>query len=149
MKFEGLDDKYLFFTNKIYTFDEEKDISMFLKDMFLIINEVYSLELFGYFKVDIFIDDKIGVFVEISKLDDYISYSKKIDTKVIINRNSFYFKTKDLSMIYQYENIYRKDNYYYVSTKDVENVLDLLDFCEIDYRVNEFDLKLWYYINIW
>lgn len=142
MKFEVLDDKYLFFTNKIYTFDEEKDISMFLKDMFLIINEVYSLELFGYFKVDIFIDDKIGVFVEISKLDDYISYSKKIDTKVIINRNSFYFKTNDLSMIYQYENIYRKDNYYYVSTKDVENVLDLLDFCEIDYRVNEFDLKL-------
>ena len=142
MKFEVLDDKYLFFTNKIYIFDEEKDISVFLKDMFLIINEVYSLELFGYFKVDIFIDDKIGAFVEISKLDDYISYSKKIDTKVIINRNSFYFKTKDLSLIYQYENIYRKDNYYYVSTKDVENILDLLDFCEIDYRVNEFDLKL-------
>ena len=142
MKLEVLDDKYLFFTNKIYIFDEEKDISMFLKDMFLMINEVYSLELFGYFKVDIFIDDKIGVFVEISKLDDYISYSKKIDTKVIINRNSFYFKTNDLSMIYQYEPIYKKDNYYYVSTKDVDNVLDLLDFCEIDYRVNEFDLKL-------
>ena len=142
MKLEVLDDKYLFFTNKIYIFDEEKDISMFLKDMFLMINEVYSLELFGYFKVDIFIDDKIGVFVEISKLDDYISYSKKIDTKVIINRNSFYFKTNDLSMIYQYEPIYIKDNYYYVSTKDVDNVLDLLDFCEIDYRVNEFDLKL-------
>ena len=142
MKFEVLDDKYLFFTNKIYSFDEEKDISMFLKDMFLMINEVFSLELFGYFKVDIFIDDKIGVFVEISKLDDYISYSKKIDTKVIINRNSFYFKTNDLSMIYQYEPIYKKDNYYYVSTKDVDNVLDLLDFCEIDYRVNEFDLKL-------
>lgn len=142
MKLEVLDDKYLFFTNKIYIFDEEKDISMFLKDMFLMINEVYSLELFGYFKVDIFIDDKIGVFVEISKLDDYISYSKKIDTKVIINRNSFYFKTNDLSLIHQYEPIYVKDNYYYVSTKDVDNVLDLLDFCEIDYRVNEFDLKL-------
>lgn len=140
MKFEVLDDKYLFFTNKIYSFDEEKDISMFLKDMFLIINEVYSLELFGYFKVDIFIDDKIGVFVEISKLDDYISYSKKIDTKVIINRNSFYFKTNDLSMIYQYEPIYKKDNYYYVSTKDVDNVLDLLDFCEIEYNVNDLEL---------
>ena len=140
MKFEVWDDKYLFFTNKIYSFDEEKDISMFLKDMFLIINEAYSLELFGYFKVDIFIDDKIGVFVEISKLDDYIFYSKKIDTKVISNRNSFYFKTKDLSLLYQYENIYRKDNYYYVPTKDVENVLDLLDFCEIDYRVNDLEL---------
>ncbi|MBE6150706.1 MAG: hypothetical protein E7162_02675 [Firmicutes bacterium] len=142
MKFEVLDDKYLFFTNKNYSLEEEGDISTFLKDMFLIINEIYSLELFGYFKVDIFIDEKIGVFVEISKLDDYISYGKKIDTKVIINRNNFYFKTNDLSLIYQYEPIYRKDNYYYVSTKDVDNVLDLLDFCEIDYRVNEFDLKL-------
>ena len=104
------------------------------------INEVFSLELFGYFKVDIFIDDKIGVFVEISKLDDYISYSKKIDTKVIINRNSFYFKTNDLSMIYQYEPIYKKDNYYYVSTKDVDNVLDLFDFCEIEYNVNDLEL---------
>jgi len=142
MKFEVLDDKYLFFTNKNYSLEEEGDISTFLKDMFLIINEIYSLELFGYFKVDIFIDEKIGVFVEISKLDDYISYGKKIDTKVIINRNNFYFKTNDLSLIYQYEPIYRKDNYYYVSTKDVDNVLDLLDFCEIDYRVNGFDLKL-------
>jgi len=142
MKFEVLDDKYLFFTNKNYSLEEEGDISTFLKDMFLIINEIYSLELFGYFKVDIFIDEKIGVFVEISKLDDYISYGKKIDTKVIINRNNFYFKTNDLSLIYQYEPIYRKDNYYYVSTKDVDNVLDFLDFCEIDYRVNEFDLKL-------
>lgn len=140
MRFEVLDDKYLFFTNKIYSFDEEKDISMFLKDMFLMINEVFSLELFGYFKVDIFIDVKIGVFVEISKLDDYISYSKKIDTKVIINRNNFYFKTNDLSLIYQYEPIYIKDNYYYVSTKDVDNVLDLFDFCEIEYNVNDLEL---------
>lgn len=141
MRFEVLDDKYLFFTNKIYSFDEEKDISMFLKDMFLIINEVYSLELFGYFKVNIFIDVKIGVFVEISKLDDYNSYGKKIDTKVIINRNSFYFKTNDLSLIYKYEPIYRKDNYYYISTKDVDNILDLLDFCEIEYKDIDFSLE--------
>ena len=140
MKFEVLDDKYLFFTNKIYSLDEESDISIFLKDMFLIINEVYSLELFGYFKVDIFIDEKIGIYVELIKIDDYISYSKKIDTKVIINRNSFYFKTNDLSLIYQYEPIYIKDNYYYVSTKDVDNVLDLLDFCEIEYNVNDLEL---------
>lgn len=140
MKFEVLDDKYLFFTNKIYSFDEESEISIFLKDMFLLINEVYSLELFGYFKVDIYIDEKIGIYVELVKIDDYISYSKKIDTKVVINRNSFYFKTNDLSMIYQYEPIYIKDNYYYVSTKDVDNVLDLFDFCEIEYNVNDLEL---------
>ena len=134
MKLEVLEDRYLFFTNKTYSLDNEDDISLFLKDMFLIISDIYLIELYGYFKLDIYIDDKIGVFVEIEKLDNYVSYSKKIDTKILIYRNSFYLKTKDLSYIYKYKKIYNYNNYYYISTDDVDNVLELLDFCELEYK---------------
>ena len=70
MKFEVLDDKYLYFTCDIKLFDDltsidENKISLFLKEVFLSINEIYSVELFGYYKVDIYIDEKIGAFVEI------------------------------------------------------------------------------------
>ena len=45
-----------------------------------------------------------------------------------------------LSIIYLYEPIYIKDYYYYVSTKDVDSVLDLFDFFEIEYNVNDLEL---------
>lgn len=134
MRFEILDDKYLYFTSKIYSLENENDISLFLKDVFLNICEIYFVELYGYFKVDIYIDDKIGVFVEIKKLDDYVLYGKKIDTKVSISHNNFYLKTNDLSLIFQYKPIYKNNNYYYVSTKNVDNYLDLMEFLSIEYK---------------
>lgn len=140
MKLDFLEDGYLFFTNEVCFLDSEKNISDFLKNMFLSINEIFSVELYGYFKTDIYVDDKIGIFVEITKLDDYFSYNKKIDTKVTLFRENFYLKFKDLSKIFNYRPIYRMDNYYYISTNDVDNILELLDFCEIEYK--DISLKL-------
>lgn len=139
MKFEVLDDKYLYFTGNIKVFGDltsidENKISLFLKEVFLSINDIYSVELFGYYKVDIYIDEKIGAFVEIEKLDDFVSYSKKIDTKVSISVCEFYLKTNDLSIIYKYKPIYFSDNNYYISTKSVDSIFELLDFCDVEYK---------------
>lgn len=143
MKFQILDDKYLFFTCDIDILDDfnsldENKISLFLKEVFLSINEIYSVELFGYYKVDIYIDSKIGAFVEIERIDDFVSYSKKIDTKVSISVCEFYLKTKDLSVIYNHKPIYFWNNYYYISTKSVDNVLELMDFCDVEYKNIDF-----------
>lgn len=134
-----VDDKYIYFTSDTDKLGDlscidENNISIFLRDVFLNISNVYLIDLFGYYKVDIYIDDKIGAYVEIFKLDDYISYSKKIDTKVSLVCDNFYFKTNDLSQIFKYRPIYYLDDYYYVSTKDVDNIFELMDFCEIEYK---------------
>jgi len=140
MKFEELDEnKYLFFTYDIESLGNisdnyEENISRFLKEIFLNINDIYSTSLFGYYKVDIYIDEKIGAFVEIEKLDDYVSYNKKIDTKVCLHDSNFYFKTNDLSKIYKYKTINYLDGNYYISTKDVDNIFDLMDICSIEYK---------------
>jgi hypothetical protein len=67
-------------------------------------------------------------------LDDYVLYGKKIDNKVSISHNNFYLKTNDLSLIFQYKPIYKNNNYYYVSTKNVDNYLDLMEFLSIEYK---------------
>lgn len=134
MNLEIKEDKYIYFTNEITMLDE-KNISMFLKDVFLNISSIYKIDLFGYFKVDIYIDDKIGSFVEIEKIDEYMSYNKKIDTKVNVEYRDFYLKTNDLSIIYKYRPIYEKNSYYFVSTKDVDNLLDILEYCELEYDI--------------
>ena len=130
-----VDDKYILFINN-YLFDEydEKELSVFLKDVFIILSDVYSINLYGYFMVDIFIDENIGIYVEICKIDNYVSYSKKIDTKVNLVLDNFYLKTKDLSKIINYRPIYFLDNFYFISTKDVDNVLDIIEECEIVYK---------------
>ena len=130
-----VDDKYILFINN-YSFNkyDEEELSVFLKDVFLILSDVYSINVYGYFMVDIYIDEKIGIYVEISRIDNCITYSKKIDTKVNFVLDSFYLKTKDLSKIFSYSPIYYFNNNYYVSTKDVDNVFDIIEECEIVYR---------------
>ena len=120
----------LIFFNK---YDEE-ELSVFLKDVFLILSDVYSINLYGYFMVDIYVDEKIGIYVEISRIDNCITYSKKIDTKVNFVLDGFYLKIKDLSKIYNYSPIYYFNNYYFVSTKDVDNIFDVIEECEIVYK---------------
>ena len=139
MKLEIINGNYLYFTYDIDCLGDldninEDDVSIFLRNVFLDISEVYKIDLFGYFKVDIFLDEKIGAFVEITKIDDYISYGKKIDTKVNISVSNFYLKTKDLSKIFCYRPIYVLDDYYYISTASVDNISDLLEFCNIEYK---------------
>lgn len=135
MNLEIIDDKYVLFVNN-YNFSDydEKELSSFLKDVFLLLSDVYSINLYGYFLVDIYIDKKVGIYVEISKIDSCISYSKKIDTKVSLIIDSFYLKTKDLSKIIGYRPIYCLDNYYFVSTEDVDNIFDIIEYCEIVYK---------------
>ncbi len=145
MKLEIVDDYYLFFTNDIGYLDDdlsEENVSEFLKRVFLAISDIYEIDLFGFFQVDIHIDKKIGAYIEISKKDEYISYGKKIDTKVSLIIDNFYLKTKDVSKIINYHPIYYDNDYYYVSTDSVENLFDLLEFCDIEYK--NLDLKTLY-----
>lgn len=133
------DDKYIYFTydlDEIGEFDTitENQVSNFLKRAFLDISDIYSINLFGYYQVDIYLDKKIGGYVEISKIEDFVTYSRKIDTKVSISTHPFYLKTKNLLDIYKYRPIYALNDEYYVSTSSVDNVFELLEFCEIEYH---------------
>lgn len=147
MNLDIIDNKYILFINYVClaSYAEDK-ISIFLKDIFLLLSDVYSINLFGYFKVDIYIDKKIGIFIEIDRLDDYVSYNKKIDTKVMIIDDGFYLKTNDLSKIYKYKKIYSYNNNYYISTKDVDNITDIVEFCDLVYK--DFDLFLNNCVNV-
>ena len=144
MNLEIIDNNYLYFTYDIECLGEvddidEESIALFLKKVFIDFSDIYNIDLVGYFKVDIYVDKKIGAFVEIVKLDDLISYSKKIDTKVNLSVNNFYLKTKDLSRIFLYRPIYVLDDNYYVSTSSVDNIFDLIEFCSVEYK--NVDLK--------
>ncbi len=144
MSLELVDDNYVYFTYDIEELGDledvnEEKIAKFLKKIFLDINDIYAIELFGYYRVDIYLDKKIGAFVEIAKIDDFISYSKKIDTKVTVSINNFYLKTRDLSKIFLHRPIYKLNDYYYVSTKDVDNISSIIEFCTIEYK--DLDLK--------
>lgn len=144
MNLEILDDKYIFFICDIIYFDDlnEENISKYVKKIFIYLSEIYNIDLVGYYKLDIFMDEKVGSYIEIYKIDEYVSRNKKIDTKINIEYGNFYLKTNDLSKIYNHRPIYKFNNNYYVSTKDVDNVLELIEYCELDYRCNDLQVVL-------
>lgn len=141
MNLDIRDNKYILFVNfKDINSCKEEEIGKFLKDIFKLLSDIYSIDLFGYFKVDIYNDKKIGSYIEIEKLNDYGSYNKKIDTKVMISNDNFYLKIFDLSKIYNLRNIYTLNDEYYISTKDVDNILDIIEFSDVIYK--DLDLSL-------
>lgn len=141
MKLDILDDCYIYFTNDLEIFSgfndiAEEEIAEFVKSIFVNLNNIYNVVLFGYYNLDIVIDPKIGAFVEIKLLDNYISFNKRLDTKVNISVKNFYLETNDLWLINQYRPIYKLGDNYGVSTKDLkeQDIINLADFCTLFYK---------------
>lgn len=141
MKLEEVDlNKYIIFLNYnlICSFNSENEDSIrdFLKKLFVKLMKIYKIKLGGYYQVDIYLDCKIGMFIELEQLDDYSNLSKSVDLKITIDKKSFYLKFKDLEMLDKYKKIYIKDDGVYIKSDEIKNsdILKLIEFGKVIYK---------------
>ncbi len=140
MKLEELEEnKYLIFLNNLLIDDfdilDEKSIRTFLKKLFVKIMKIYKITLAGYYQVDIYYDEKIGMFIELVQLDDYGNLSSSIDLKISIDIKDFYLQFKDLEFIDNY-NLYINDDNIYIKTSNLNSydILKLIEYAKVIYR---------------
>ena len=76
----------------------ENEITKYLKKIFLNIKDKYNLEIYGYYDVLIFFDEKYGMIIKLDKEElEYLSYyNKQIEMKIIISNNQVFYKVLDL-----------------------------------------------------
>src|SRR5574344_1917677 len=120
---ELMENEYLIFMTNIYTsdvnFQEEKSLEIFFKIVILNIKKKYDIELYEFYEVSVFYNNKVRSLFKIVKIDEYSLYNKTVDLKIIICLDCpFYFKTKNYEVLNNYRNVYFYNDYFYININD-------------------------------
>lgn len=108
-------DNYKIFINKlIFNGDlkEKESIIDFVKEFILKKRKVLNLR--GFYKVLVYVNKNIGMFIDMVKLEDS-SYFNNLDLRVIVNNDSeVYFETEDYFLIANGKDIRYLDGKFYL-----------------------------------
>ena len=136
MKIEIIDDNNIYiFINSCYmdhiNINSKEDIIDFIKS--IIKKNRIKLKMKGFYKVIGHFNDKVGLFLDIYKLDDNL-YSNSLDIKVILNmKETIYFKTTLYDIIPINTKIYYYDNNFYFDISNINNIYDIVEYGEFIY----------------
>lgn len=104
-----------------------------IKDILIKIDSRYRLNLNGFYKIKVYPNPKIGVFLNIIKIDDN-EFSQDADFRIIIYQNEpFLFETEEYEILPK--NI-RKRYYkekFYIDLDDIEDIISIIDMGNIVY----------------
>ena len=110
-----LSNSYLKF-KKITNIDKIED---YFKEIFLILRDSYKIQIKGFYIIDVYIDKRYGIIMELTKEElDFDYYEEQIDMKIIFHYKKFLLKTNNIE---RYKKIYMyKKNYYVDNIEDIE-----------------------------
>lgn len=129
-------DCYRIFINREYLssicLDEKSSITDVVKETLLKLKN--RLNLRGFYKVKVFPHRKLGLFLELTQLED-LEFSNNLDLRVVIYfGEKFYFGTDDYFRIEKYEDIrYFDGKFYCLIDEDFDDILSLIEFGDIIY----------------
>ncbi len=127
MKVETIrDDCFLIYINNCYftflNWEDKDEIEKNVKKLILKLNRIYHLSLLGFYKMDIYINKKIGMVIELTKMDDFGFEIDTIDLRVSLFLNSpFLLEVNDIDLLKGHNYIYINHNKYYIDIKDISN----------------------------
>lgn len=141
MKINKIDienESYDLYINEIilskYDIKKKDDLEKILKKVFIFLKRNQKIMLKGFYEVDIYMNKKIGAYLEIYKIDNFY-YTKDIDLKVkIITNSKFYLKINDIDL-FNKENILCYDDNYYIDIDLMNN--DIINYIEFGEIVND------------
>ena len=122
---------YRIFINILYlkdvNFENRDDINRMVKDF--IKNQKNRLNLHGFYKVKVFPNKDIGVFLEINQLEE-LEFSNSLDLRIIVYLDEkFFFETDDYFIIKDYTDIRYLDGKFYCLLNDsCSDILKIVEF---------------------
>lgn len=122
---------YKIFINSSYTKDldylNKDEVIGFIKLFILKLKNKLSLR--GFYKIRVYPKNKIGVFLDITKLDD-IDLSNNLDLRVMIMYDEeYYFETDDYDVIKECNDIRYMDGLFYCVVDDsFDRILEKVEF---------------------
>ena len=143
MKIVSSTDKITVYMYKIETIDNIND---YMKKLILKLKRKYHINICGFYKVNIYKNDKIGMIIDLLKEDDIDFFTDLVDLNIKVYENSdMYFEFNDYFLL-EKKNICVINNCYYVDINSLskKEILSMIEFCKIIYgeAVNKLSLGI-------
>ncbi|MBR2833437.1 MAG: hypothetical protein IKE75_03285 [Bacilli bacterium] len=119
MKFFLKDNKIILYLNRFYfnnvDFNDKEGLNLYIKKLLQKLEDIYNLELKGFYTITMHIDKNYGVVMEIKGEDSlYLDYfSNTLDINLKVYEDNFLYDVSDVDISDDYD-IYIYDNHIYV-----------------------------------
>lgn len=145
MKILSIDEEYielLLLNMDIHILDDRISLEEKFRDIFLKLKELYAIDIEGYYTIDIYVDDMMGMVVVIEKEDvEYFDiFDDQVDMRIAIHQNS--------SILYEIEDNFEILNHidldmYVYKNKFYGKLIKPLSLLEIGYLL-EYSINILY-----
>lgn len=132
MKIVSSVDKITIFIYKNEVID---DINDYMKKLILKLKKKYHMDIFGFYKVNIYKNNKIGMIIDLLKEDDIDFFTDLVDLKIKVYEDSnMYLRFNDY-FFREKKKVYVINNNYYMDIDKLSNkdFLSMIEFCSVIY----------------
>ena len=132
MKIVSSDDKTTIY---IYRNEIIDNINDYMKKLILRLKRKYHIDIYGFYKVNVYKNNKIGMIIDLLKEDDIDFFTDLVDLKIkVYEDSSMYLKFNDY-FFEEKKSIYVINNNYYVDINKLskKELLSMIEFCKIIY----------------
>lgn len=136
MKVEEKENSYQIYVNEAYyqgiDMKNKESISEYAKELVLKLRHLFGISLYGVYDMNIYVGDRIGMIIYLTRLDYEDDYFLSIDLRVMVHlHQTFYLKTPNFDYIKNASSILYSKGYYYVNLSEIENYHPYLELGEI------------------
>ena len=136
-------DNYNIFINNLYieniNYNEKEEVTNIVKKILMSLKN--RLKLRGFYKVKVFPNDKLGLFLELIKLED-LEFSNNLDLRIIVYFDEkIFFETEDYFIINDCnEKRFLNGNFYCIVDDKFDMLLDKIEFGRFVYGKEVIDV---------
>lgn len=111
------------------------NLDMYMKELIIKLRRKYRKDIYGFYKVDVYIKDKIGMIIDFNLEEEVDFFRDLVDLKVVVHEEADVFLKFSDYFLFDKKKVYFFEGEYYVDIDDVSNkeFLEKLEFCDTIY----------------
>lgn len=111
------------------------NLDMYMKELIIKLRRKYRKDIYGFYKVDVYVKDKIGMIIDFNLEEEIDFFRDLVDLKVVVHEDVDVFLKFSDYFLFDKKKVYFFEGEYYVDIDDVSNkeFLEKLEFCDTIY----------------
>ena len=116
---------------------------MYMKELIIKLRRKYRKDIYGFYKVDVYVKDKIGMIIDFTLEEEIDFFRDLVDLKVVVHEEADVFLKFSDYFLFDKKKVYFFEGEYYVDIDDLsdEEFLEKLEFCKVIYGEELSDIK--------
>ena len=119
------------------------NLDMYMKELIIKLRRKYRKDIYGFYKVDVYVKDKIGMIIDFNLEEEIDFFRDLVDLKVVVHEDADVFLKFSDYFLFDKKKVYFFEGEYYVDIDDVSDkeFLEKLEFCNLVYGEELSDIK--------